>query len=98
MRNFFGVKKSSLMYQPPMFAALVVGLNNSMRSTAGRSVWVSTSLTRMVALVTAGESPAPGVPPSVLGRQLDLSPQVSNAAFSLTITSDRPRPSVIGYH
>jgi hypothetical protein len=35
MRNFFGVLKSSLNHQPPMFTSPPVGLNNSMLSVGG---------------------------------------------------------------
>src|SRR5213594_2982469 len=99
MRNFVGAWRSSVMNQPPILTVVAVGLNNSMASNSGRSVCVSSSLTRIGAITGGAGSSAPGEPPgTVLGRQLAFSPQVSHGAFSLTMTREKPSPSVTGYH
>src|SRR5437016_2497010 len=97
MRNFFGVLRSSLINHPPMSTSPAVGLNNSMASTCGRSVCVSSSLMRIGGIFGAASS-APGDPPmEPLARQLSLSPQADHGAFSFTMTSEKPSPSVSGY-
>src|SRR5207253_1736868 len=98
IRYFLGVPGSSVMYQPLMSTGVVVGLNSSMASFCGRSVWVSTSLTKIGETAGSGESSAPGVPYSCpLGRQLSLRSHVLKRAVGSTITRENPRPSVIGY-
>src|SRR5205823_5106628 len=98
--NFFGVLKSSVSHQPPILTALAVGLNSSMLSVGGGlSVRVSASLIRIGAMAGGPGSAAAGLPFKVpLGRHWDFAPQASGCAFSSTITSENPRPSVIGYH
>src|SRR6266540_5057641 len=98
-RYFLGLAKSSVKNQPPMFALFVPGLYNSTASSCGRSVWVSASLIRTVGKFAGAGSARPGEPFTLpLGRQLDLLTQVSSGAFSLTMTREKPMPSVIGYH
>src|SRR5438045_159670 len=98
MRYFFGVPGSSVMYQPLMSTGDAVGLNSSIASFCGRSVWVRTSLTKIGGTGGSGESSAPGVPYSwPLGLQLSLRSHVLKRAVGSTITSEKPRPSVIGY-
>src|SRR5436190_14313793 len=97
--NFLGLPKSSLMSQFPTSTSFVVGLNNSIASNSGRVVWLNTSLTRMVANVCGAPSALPGEPSNaLLGRHETLSPHVYQGAFSSTMTSDKPDPSVIRYH
>src|SRR5437773_5311853 len=97
-RYFLGLLKSSVKNQPPILAALAVGLWSSTLSTCGGSVWVSASLISMPGIAVGGGSAMPGEPPArLLGRQLNGLPQVSGGAFSLTMTSEKPRPSVTGY-
>ena len=97
-RYFFGVKKSSEIHQSLTSAVLVELFHSSMKSTAGVSLFASTSLTSTGAKMAGAGSFVPGEPPSTpLGRQLAFIPHVSHAAFSFTMTSERPSPSVIGY-
>src|SRR2546430_15314513 len=97
MRNFFGVLRSSLINHPPMFTSPAVGLNNSMASTCGGSVCVSSSLMKIGGRFGAASS-APGEPSTApLARQLSLSPQADHGAFSFMITREKPSPSVSGY-
>src|SRR5688572_20418530 len=98
MRNFLGLEKSSLISQFPTSTSFVVGLYSSIASTSGNSVWLTTSLTRMGANVSGAPAGASGVPSnSLLGRHDSLRSHVYHGAFSSTMTSDNPRPSVIGY-
>src|SRR5687767_8431183 len=97
MRYLSGAPKSSVKYQPLTSTALVPGLWISMLSGTSK-VRVSASLINTGAKIGAGGSSSPGEPSSpLLGRQLALRVQSSGAAFSSTITSEKPRPSVIGY-
>src|SRR2546429_7760684 len=97
MRNFFGVLRSSLINHPPMFTSPAVGLNNSMASTCGGSVCVSSSLMRIGAMFGAA-SLAPGEPLTApLMRQLALSLQVYHGSFSFAMTSEKPSPPASGY-
>src|SRR5690242_7895906 len=97
-RYFLGVKKSSVKNQPSRFTVFVLGLKNSTESTCGRSVCVSTSLMMTGLNAVGAGSITPGEPFTLpLARQLALLPQVFHGAFSSTITSEKPRPSVIGY-
>src|SRR5436309_2934555 len=99
MRNFFGVLKSSLNHHPPMFAPLAVGLNNSTLSVGGGvSVRERISLTSTGGIAGEIGSLVPGDPSSwPPERQFDLLSQESGSACSSTTTSEKPRPSVIGY-
>src|SRR3954464_15244303 len=99
MRYFLGVFKSSVRNHPPMFAGAGVGLYSSIVSVGGgKSELVSASLISTAGIGEGAGSSADGEPPNwALGRQLPLSPQVSQDAFSLAITSEKPRPSVTGY-
>src|SRR5678816_2781921 len=98
IRNFFGVPKSSLRNQPPMFTLPAVGLSNSTVSVNGGSVWVRISLITMGAMTGGAGSGAPGAPFSLpLGRQLVLLSHRSGSAFSSTMAREKPAPSVIGY-
>ena len=99
MRYFFGVRKSSVRNQPPKSTGEPERFCNSMVSVGGGgSLWVNTSLMTICGKVGAAPSPAPGVPWSApLARQLAARPQVFAAAFSLTMISEKPKPSVRGY-
>src|ERR1041385_2982621 len=99
MRNCFGLSKSSVRNHPPIFTAALLVLYSSIASVRGGSVWVKISLMRIgVRTATGGGSVSPGDPFSwVLGRQLLLLSHVFQGAFSSTITSEGPAPSVIGY-
>src|SRR3989442_15232476 len=97
-RNFFGALKSSVRNQPPTLTALAVGLYSSIASTCGGSVCVNASLIKTGGIGVGAGPPSPGDPFSVaLGRQLTLLLHVASGAVSLTITSEKPKPSVIGY-
>src|SRR5207302_10884458 len=98
MRNFFGVLKSSLNHQPPIFTFVPVGLYSSTLSVGGGvSVCDKTSLTRIGATSCGAGSLAPGPPPTpLLGRHWDLLFHAPGKALSSTATSEKPRPSVTG--
>src|SRR5262245_61891102 len=96
IRYFFGVLKSSLNHQPPMFTGPAVGLFNSSVSTVGGSVWVNASVITIGAMAAGSGLAVPGVPSTaLLGRHCREDDQSSGSAFSSTITSEKPRPSVI---
>src|SRR5688572_22354330 len=99
MRYFSGSRKSSVRYQPLMLALLPEGLCNSIVSYGGAgSLCVSTSLINTSGIFGAAGSFNAGEPfNAALGRQLVFLPQVSVGAFSFTITSEKPNPSVVGY-
>src|SRR6266496_4164796 len=99
MRNFLGVWKSSVRYQPPMLAAVLEKLRSSMVSKGGAgSLWVKASLITTWGKLGAVLSLWPGVPLSTpLGRHWALVPQALPGAPSSTTTSEKPKPSVIGY-
>ena len=66
---------------------------------AGGTECGRTSLTSTGAMTSAAGLLSPGEPRSrLLGRQLAFIPQVLQSAFSFTMTSEKPSPSVIGYH
>src|SRR5690348_3126261 len=95
--NFAGVLNSSLKYHPLISAASPVGFSNSMKSTAGGSVWVSTSLITTAGVETGGSS-APGDPPiRELDRQLPGSLRSRSIAFR-TGTRENPEPSAVVGH
>src|SRR5262245_12010518 len=100
IRYFFGSLKLSVRNHPPMLAGLPLRLRSSIESVGGGgSLWVSTSFMTTGGITGGGPSSRPGEPLSApLGRQLSLRPHVFNAALSLTMTSEKPKPSVIGYH
>src|SRR5262249_23042637 len=62
MRNLFGVFRSSLKNHPLISAGVPFGLNNSIASTAGSAVCVSTSLITTTGTDT-GASSGRGEPP-----------------------------------
>src|SRR5262245_14772122 len=98
MRYFLGVPKSSDRNHPLRSTGLAVGLYNSMASTNGGSVWVSTSLTMILAKEGVGGSDCPGAPLiTPLGRQPSLWSQAPVSAASSATTSEKPGPSVMGY-
>src|SRR4051812_26770565 len=97
MRYFFGTFLSSVKYQFPTTALVLVGLNNSTASSWGGAVWVSTSLTSTGA-VFEGASSTPGDPPiAELARQFDGLPG-SKPELGLTGTSENPAPSAASGH
>src|SRR6266550_45252 len=70
-----------------------------MVSTCGGSVWVRASLTTTAGMFGAAGSARPGEPPSaMLARQLLGLVHVLSGALSLRMTSEKPAPSVVGYH
>src|SRR3989442_14826551 len=89
---FFGTLDSSVTNQPPMLTATDVGLNNSMVSTCGKSVWVRTSLTTIGGRFGSGSS-SPGDPPGLaLARQFaPLSGACDVPGF--LGTREKPKPS-----
>src|SRR5689334_19587687 len=98
MRNLYALVESSVMYHPPMLAALVEGLCNSMKSSSGGSECVSSSeMTTGANAMGAGSEP-PGEPVGgPLGRHCNLVFQASGSAFSSDTTREKPSPSVTGY-
>jgi hypothetical protein len=69
-----------------------------MASTLGRSVCVSTSLMITGGKFTGVGSATPGEPPTLrLARQFAALSHALGAAFSLTVMSAKPWPSVAGY-
>src|SRR6266480_1881119 len=99
MRYFLGLSKLSVKNHPLRSTAVPFGLYSSMASVSGGSVWVRISLINTACTFAGGGSITPGEPPSrVLGLQLVFWFQVFQGASSLTITSEAPAPSVIGYH
>src|SRR5689334_13590919 len=97
-RYFRGVLKSSVRNQPPRSTGLAVGLNSSTLSTGGgRSVRDRISWMTMGGSAGGAGSGAPGEPIGpALGRQDAAVFQLSGAARSLTIASEKPKPSVMG--
>src|SRR6185436_20599089 len=94
-RYLIALVASSERNQPPMFNELAAGLKSSTESTNGRSELASASLMTIGAMIGGAGSLLPGEPLTTpLGRQLAFSPQVSQEAFSLTITREKPSPSV----
>src|SRR5438132_13268561 len=98
MRNLCGIARWSVKYQLPMSTFIEFGLYSSMESTCGGSVCVSASLMRTRGTFDGGSS-APGEPPvNALARQFaPLSHALDGACSSIT-TSEKPKPSVVGYH
>src|SRR5580765_501553 len=87
---FFGALGSSVRNQPPMLTATGVGLNNSMLSSSGQSVWVRISLITTGGMAGSGSS-APGEPPgAALARHLAPSSGVAPGTFG---TNEKPKPS-----
>src|SRR5947208_16887569 len=75
-----------------MFTATEVGLNNSMASTCGGSVWVRTSFTTIGGMLGSGSS-APGEPPTpALARHLAPSSGAGDVTEPFG-TSEKPKPS-----
>src|SRR5882672_10469098 len=93
------VPKSSVKNHPLISAGVPVGLYNSMVSVGGGvSVRVRASLITTGTMAGGAGSITPGEPLSwPLGRQLVFESQESGSAISFTTTSEKPRPSVIGY-
>ena len=80
-----------------MFTATEVGLNNSMASTCGRSVWVRTSFTTIGGMLGSGSS-APGEPPTpALARHFAPSSGAGDVIDSFG-TSEKPCPSGLTGH
>src|SRR6266581_3463507 len=98
IRNLL-VPKSSVKYQPLTSAGVPAGLNNSIVSVGGGvSVRVSASLITTGTMAGGAGSITPGEPLSwPLARQLVFESHASGLAISFTTTSEKPRPSVIGY-
>src|SRR5580765_2970308 len=101
MTYFLGALKSSVRNHPLMSAGLLVGLNNSTASPAGGSSCVKTSLTTTGGRSGGGGSLAPARPGdplmALLGRQLLAKFHALGAAVSSVVTSEKPKPSVVGY-
>src|SRR4051794_32836192 len=98
MMYFWGGRKSSVRNHPLMSGVLPVGLYNSIASPTWAPVWVKISLITTAGRCGGTASFCPGEPPTLLlGRQLVSKFQALVEALSLTVTREKPSPSVAGY-